>query len=175
MACLFKLFVMTITRSFTKKNRHCVETEVGVIFPFVFQVIGFGEKLLQSVLKKLNSKFFLFFSEHCKQFPKAPPNGFVIAPYQDHNAKGEFGCKDGYKLIGSTYTYCHFGKWITKTTPVCQESKISKWSAHWAVKKNENFWTDSLIFYFLYSVLPISGLDWEWSHSFGGNNGPVRI
>ena len=48
----------------------------------------------------------------------------MIAPHRDHNAKGEFVCKDGYKLIGSTYTYCYFGKWITKTTPICQEGTL---------------------------------------------------
>ena len=52
----------------------------------------------------------------------------MIAPHRDHNARGEFVCKDGYKLIGSTYTYCYFGKWITKTTPVCQEGMFSWWT-----------------------------------------------
>ncbi|XP_066582959.1 uncharacterized protein [Prorops nasuta] len=60
----------------------------------------------------------------CKQMPKAPKNGMVIAPKTDHGMKAVFKCKDGFKLIGggpfniSESVECSYGNW-TGDIPYC--------------------------------------------------------
>ncbi|XP_017753023.1 PREDICTED: uncharacterized protein LOC108545755 [Eufriesea mexicana] len=54
----------------------------------------------------------------CKQMPKAPKNGIVIAPKTDHGMKAIFMCKDGFELVGggplnnSKSMECQYGTWI---------------------------------------------------------------
>lgn len=54
----------------------------------------------------------------CKQMPKIPKNGMVIAPKTDHGMKAVFKCKDGFELIGggplnaSKSVECRYGNWI---------------------------------------------------------------
>lgn len=62
----------------------------------------------------------------CKQLPKSPKNGMVIAPKMNHGMKAVFKCKDGFVLIGggpkndSFHVECHYGTWIGHT-PHCEE------------------------------------------------------
>ncbi|KAH0552797.1 uncharacterized protein LOC123270429 [Cotesia glomerata] len=54
----------------------------------------------------------------CKQMPKSPKNGMVIAPKMNHGMKAIFKCKDGFTQIGggpnnsSFHVECHYGTWI---------------------------------------------------------------
>ncbi|XP_011341700.1 uncharacterized protein LOC105281865 isoform X2 [Ooceraea biroi] len=54
----------------------------------------------------------------CKQMPKVPKNGMVIAPKTDHGMRAIFKCKDGFELVGggplnaSTSVECRYGNWI---------------------------------------------------------------
>ncbi|CAK9812882.1 Protein lev-9 [Anthophora plagiata] len=54
----------------------------------------------------------------CKQMPKPPKNGMVIAPKTDHGMKAIFKCKDGFELVGggplnaSKSVECQYGNWI---------------------------------------------------------------
>lgn len=54
----------------------------------------------------------------CKQMPKSPKNGMVIAPKTDHGMKAVFKCKDGFELVGggplnlSKSMECRYGNWI---------------------------------------------------------------
>ncbi|KAG7211048.1 hypothetical protein KM043_016409 [Ampulex compressa] len=60
----------------------------------------------------------------CKQMPKIPKNGMVIAPKTDHGMKAVFKCKDGFKLVGggpsnaSKSVECQYGNW-TGDIPHC--------------------------------------------------------
>ncbi|XP_043258716.1 uncharacterized protein LOC122400968 [Colletes gigas] len=60
----------------------------------------------------------------CKQMPKVPKNGMVIAPKTDHGMKAVFKCKDGFALIGggpmnaSKSVECRYGNW-TGDIPRC--------------------------------------------------------
>ncbi|XP_076241504.1 hig-anchoring scaffold protein [Calliopsis andreniformis] len=60
----------------------------------------------------------------CKQMPKVPKNGMVIAPKTDHGMKAVFKCKDGFELIGggplnnSKSVECQYGNW-TGDIPHC--------------------------------------------------------
>ncbi|KAJ8676165.1 hypothetical protein QAD02_011951 [Eretmocerus hayati] len=62
----------------------------------------------------------------CKQMPKPPKNGMVIAPKTDHGMKAVFKCKDGFELIGggpynnSVSVECQYGNW-TGDIPHCIE------------------------------------------------------
>ncbi|XP_028899392.1 uncharacterized protein LOC105217452 isoform X1 [Zeugodacus cucurbitae] len=66
----------------------------------------------------------------CKNMPKPPKHGMVLAPKTEHGMKARFKCKDGFKLIspeGKDVTdpneyvlTCSFGNW-TGETPQCQE------------------------------------------------------
>ena len=62
----------------------------------------------------------------CKQMPKPPKNGMVIAPKTDHGMKAVFKCKDGFELIGggpynnSFSVECQYGNW-TGDIPHCIE------------------------------------------------------
>ncbi|CAB3368986.1 Hypothetical predicted protein [Cloeon dipterum] len=56
----------------------------------------------------------------CKQLPKAPRNGMVIAPKTDHNMKARYKCKDGYSLKGNSLSICNYGNW-TGDVPICTE------------------------------------------------------
>ncbi|XP_015108907.1 uncharacterized protein LOC107035827 [Diachasma alloeum] len=61
----------------------------------------------------------------CKQLPRSPKNGMVIAPKMNHGMKAVFKCKDGFVLIGgpkndSFHVECHYGTWIGHT-PHCEE------------------------------------------------------
>lgn len=62
----------------------------------------------------------------CKQMPKPPKNGMVIAPKTDHGMKAIFKCKDGFELIGggpynNSYSVeCQYGNW-TGDIPHCIE------------------------------------------------------
>ncbi|XP_059474921.1 sushi, von Willebrand factor type A, EGF and pentraxin domain-containing protein 1-like isoform X2 [Neocloeon triangulifer] len=56
----------------------------------------------------------------CKQLPKAPRNGMVIAPKTDHNMKARYKCKDGFSLKGNSLSLCNYGNW-TGDAPVCME------------------------------------------------------
>ncbi|XP_054709581.1 sushi, von Willebrand factor type A, EGF and pentraxin domain-containing protein 1-like [Uloborus diversus] len=56
----------------------------------------------------------------CRQLPDKPKHGLVIAPKTDHGMKALFLCKDGYQLVGSNVTECHYGEWKNKT-PICKE------------------------------------------------------
>ncbi|XP_008552444.1 uncharacterized protein LOC103574714 [Microplitis demolitor] len=54
----------------------------------------------------------------CKQMPKSPKNGMVIAPKMNHGMRAIFKCKDGFNLTGggpnnsSKHVECHYGTWI---------------------------------------------------------------
>ncbi|XP_076180365.1 hig-anchoring scaffold protein [Ptiloglossa arizonensis] len=60
----------------------------------------------------------------CKQMPKVPKNGMVIAPKTDHGMKAVFKCKDGFELVGggpsnnSKSVECQYGNW-TGDIPHC--------------------------------------------------------
>lgn len=60
----------------------------------------------------------------CKQMPKVPRNGMVIAPKTDHGMKAVFKCKDGFELVGggplnnSKSVECRYGNW-TGDIPHC--------------------------------------------------------
>lgn len=62
----------------------------------------------------------------CKQMPKIPKNGMVIAPKTDHGMKAVFKCKDGFELIGggplnaSKSVECRYGNW-TGDIPHCSQ------------------------------------------------------
>uniref|UniRef100_A0A1A9WXH7 Sushi, von Willebrand factor type A, EGF and pentraxin domain-containing protein 1 n=1 Tax=Glossina brevipalpis TaxID=37001 RepID=A0A1A9WXH7_9MUSC len=66
----------------------------------------------------------------CKNMPKPPKHGMVLAPKTEHGMKARFKCKDGFKLVspeGKDVTdfnayilTCSFGNW-TGETPHCQE------------------------------------------------------
>lgn len=62
----------------------------------------------------------------CKQMPKSPKNGMVIAPKMSHGMRAVFRCKDGFTLIGggpnnsSKHVECHYGTWIGDI-PHCTE------------------------------------------------------
>lgn len=57
----------------------------------------------------------------CKQLPKAPKNGMVMAPKMEHGMRAVFQCKDGYELKGdSRFVVCTFGNW-TGEIPHCHE------------------------------------------------------
>ncbi|KAF6197722.1 hypothetical protein GE061_008688, partial [Apolygus lucorum] len=56
----------------------------------------------------------------CKYLPKAPKNGFVIAPKTEHGMKARFSCKDGFAVKGEQTTECRYGNW-TGEQPYCQE------------------------------------------------------
>ncbi|XP_015605333.1 uncharacterized protein LOC107272574 isoform X2 [Cephus cinctus] len=62
----------------------------------------------------------------CKQMPKAPKQGIVIAPKTDHGMRAVFKCKDGFELVGggpentSTFVECRYGNW-TGDIPHCIE------------------------------------------------------
>ncbi|XP_012252117.2 protein lev-9-like isoform X1 [Athalia rosae] len=59
----------------------------------------------------------------CKQMPRAPRNGMVIAPKTEHGMRAVFKCKDGFELIlkgDSHYVECSFGNW-TGEIPYCRE------------------------------------------------------
>ncbi|XP_055680814.1 uncharacterized protein LOC129788622 isoform X2 [Lutzomyia longipalpis] len=66
----------------------------------------------------------------CKNMPKPPKNGMVLAPKTEHGMKARFKCKDGFNLTGpggkeitdpNEYVLtCSFGNW-TGVTPACQE------------------------------------------------------
>lgn len=59
----------------------------------------------------------------CKQLPRAPKNGMVIAPKTEHGMRAGFRCKDGFELIvkgDSHYVECSFGNW-TGEIPYCRE------------------------------------------------------
>lgn len=62
----------------------------------------------------------------CKQMPKPPKNGMVIAPKTDHGMKAVFKCKDGFEMIGggpynnSFSLECQYGNW-TGDVPHCIE------------------------------------------------------
>ncbi|XP_070168047.1 protein lev-9 [Polyergus mexicanus] len=62
----------------------------------------------------------------CKQMPKIPKNGMVIAPKTDHGMKAVFRCKDGFELIGggpsnaSKSVECRYGNWIGDI-PYCNQ------------------------------------------------------
>lgn len=57
----------------------------------------------------------------CKQMPRAPRNGMVIAPKTEHGMRAVFKCKDGYELKGdSQFVECSFGNW-TGEIPHCHE------------------------------------------------------
>uniref|UniRef100_A0A0K8VX11 CUB and sushi domain-containing protein 3 n=1 Tax=Bactrocera latifrons TaxID=174628 RepID=A0A0K8VX11_BACLA len=66
----------------------------------------------------------------CKNMPRPPKHGMVLAPKTEHGMKARFKCKDGFKLIspeGKDVTdpneyvlTCSFGNW-TGETPQCQE------------------------------------------------------
>lgn len=51
---------------------------------------------------------FLFFPRtmlaRCKNLPKAPRHGMVIAPKTEHGMKARFTCRDGYVLLGNNVT-----------------------------------------------------------------------
>ncbi|KAK2575996.1 hypothetical protein KPH14_007355 [Odynerus spinipes] len=60
----------------------------------------------------------------CKQMPRSPKNGMVIAPKTDHGMKAVFKCKDGFELVGggplnnSVSVECQYGNW-TGDIPHC--------------------------------------------------------
>ncbi|XP_015511335.2 protein lev-9-like [Neodiprion lecontei] len=57
----------------------------------------------------------------CKQMPRTPKNGMVIAPKTEHGMRAVFKCKDGYELQGdSKFVECNFGNW-TGEIPHCNE------------------------------------------------------
>ncbi|XP_073824682.1 hig-anchoring scaffold protein isoform X2 [Musca autumnalis] len=66
----------------------------------------------------------------CKNMPKPPKHGMVLAPKTEHGMKARFKCKDGFKLVspeGKDVTdpndyvlTCSFGNW-TGEFPHCQE------------------------------------------------------
>ena len=62
----------------------------------------------------------------CKQMPKSPKNGMVIAPKTDHGMRAVFKCKDGFSLVGggpnnsSKHVECRYGNW-TGDIPHCIE------------------------------------------------------
>lgn len=66
----------------------------------------------------------------CKNMPKPPKHGMVIAPKTEHGMKARFKCKDGFNLTGpggkevtdpNEYVLtCSFGNW-TGEMPQCQE------------------------------------------------------
>lgn len=66
----------------------------------------------------------------CKNMPRAPKHGMVLAPKTEHGMKARFKCKDGWKLtdrsgkeITDSEQYvltCSFGNW-TGETPYCHE------------------------------------------------------
>ncbi|XP_034950831.1 uncharacterized protein Hasp [Chelonus insularis] len=62
----------------------------------------------------------------CKQMPRAPKNGMVIAPKMNHGMRAIFKCKDGFTLVGggpdnsSMYVECNYGTWIGEI-PHCEE------------------------------------------------------
>ncbi|XP_074603388.1 uncharacterized protein LOC141856926 [Brevipalpus obovatus] len=63
----------------------------------------------------------------CKELPKKPKNGVVLALQTDHGSKAIYKCMDGYKLVGNNVTHCHLGKW-TNSEPICEEALCSVFS-----------------------------------------------
>jgi len=59
----------------------------------------------------------------CKQPPKAPKNGLVIAPKTDHGMKARFACRDGFQMVGNPVIECKYGKWIGEP-PICEEGEL---------------------------------------------------
>ncbi|XP_069937241.1 sushi, von Willebrand factor type A, EGF and pentraxin domain-containing protein 1 [Cherax quadricarinatus] len=55
----------------------------------------------------------------CKKLPDRPRHGMVIAPRTGHGMRARYRCKDGYRLVGSPTTKCHFGNW-TGRMPWCR-------------------------------------------------------
>lgn len=70
----------------------------------------------------------------CKNLPRPPKFGMVLAPKTEHGMKARFKCKDGFELIGNDgkvvideneyVLTCAFGNW-TGETPGCQEQFCS--------------------------------------------------
>ncbi|XP_062121270.1 uncharacterized protein LOC133835281 isoform X2 [Drosophila sulfurigaster albostrigata] len=66
----------------------------------------------------------------CKNMPRPPKHGMVMAPKTEHGMKARFKCKDGFKLVSpegkdvtDPHDYvltCSFGNW-TGETPKCDE------------------------------------------------------
>ncbi|XP_055836600.1 protein lev-9-like isoform X4 [Episyrphus balteatus] len=66
----------------------------------------------------------------CKDMPKSPKHGMVLAPKTEHGMKATFKCRDGFMLVDpagkeilNTYDHvvtCSFGNWSGET-PQCQE------------------------------------------------------
>ncbi|XP_034243418.1 uncharacterized protein LOC117646517 isoform X1 [Thrips palmi] len=56
----------------------------------------------------------------CKRMPRAPRNGYVIAPKTDHGMRARFACRDGYTLNGTDVTECSYGNWSNEV-PLCDE------------------------------------------------------
>lgn len=104
-------------------------------------VVEHGEKLLVSCIKNYefaanstpvvcrNGTWSIVPScspARCKQMPKSPRNGMVIAPKTDHGMKAVFKCKDGFTLVGggpnnsSKQVECRYGNW-TGDIPHCIE------------------------------------------------------
>lgn len=104
-------------------------------------IVEHGEQLLVSCIKNyefaanstpvvcVNGTWSIFPSctpARCKQMPKAPKNGMVIAPKTDHGMRAVFKCKDGFTLIGggpnnsSKHVECRYGNW-TGDIPHCIE------------------------------------------------------
>ncbi|XP_021948742.1 sushi, von Willebrand factor type A, EGF and pentraxin domain-containing protein 1 isoform X2 [Folsomia candida] len=57
----------------------------------------------------------------CKNLPKAPRHGMVIAPKTEHGMKARFTCRDGYVLLGNNVTECQYGNWVGEP-PVCNQT-----------------------------------------------------
>ncbi|XP_049824701.1 sushi, von Willebrand factor type A, EGF and pentraxin domain-containing protein 1 isoform X2 [Aethina tumida] len=56
----------------------------------------------------------------CKNLPKSPKYGMVMAPKMEHGMRARFKCKDGYVLRGNPLVKCDFGNW-TGEVPKCEE------------------------------------------------------
>lgn len=54
--------------------------------------------------------------------PRAPRNGYVIAPKTDHGMRARFACRDGYTLNGDDVTECSYGNW-SGDIPACDEGE----------------------------------------------------
>lgn len=58
----------------------------------------------------------------CKRMPRAPRNGYVIAPKTDHGMRARFACRDGYTLNGNDVIECSYGNWSGEI-PLCDEGE----------------------------------------------------
>ena len=66
----------------------------------------------------------LYASAPCKERPRDLGKGMVRFYTMNHGDKAKYICETGFKLQGSDYKTCQYGKWVSpKEEPYCEQSK----------------------------------------------------